>query len=298
MSETRYIISDAAKMIDVEPHVLRYWEEELGMEIPRNEMGHRYYTDKEVRLFTMVRDLKDKGFQLKAIKMILSAIDSEENSNKIISLDEIRKNYENAQKQENEDTTKNNSANPDIQLKDNGQSKINSGMTKNVSTMEFSQNTASKTSDGNQSKLTERGEMIQSKSQSDTAQQTVVGEDQENQEETGLLASRMSGDVSVPLTSEEKMAHFKYMMDSIVMQALKKNNQTLEKQISDQISERLISEMDMLLKLQEEREEERYRNIDEMIRQRQQGYREAAAAKAPAFSSKKEKKKWFKNREF
>ncbi len=298
MSETRYIISDAAKMIDVEPHVLRYWEEELGMEIPRNEMGHRYYTDKEVRLFTMVRDLKDKGFQLKAIKMILSAIDSEENSNKIISLDEIRKNYENAQKQENEDTTKNNSANPDIQLKDNGQSKINSGTAKNVSTMEFSQNTASKTSDGNQSKLTERGEMIQSKSQSDTAQQTVVGEDQENHEETGLLASRMSGDVSVPLTSEEKMAHFKYMMDSIVMQALKKNNQTLEKQISDQISERLISEMDMLLKLQEEREEERYRNIDEMIRQRQQGYREAAAAKAPAFSSKKEKKKWFKNREF
>lgn len=298
MSETRYIISDAAKMIDVEPHVLRYWEEELGMEIPRNEMGHRYYTDKEVRLFTMVRDLKDKGFQLKAIKMILSAIDSEENSNKIISLDEIRKNYENAQKQENEDTPKNNSADPDIQLKDNGQSKINSGTAKNVSTVEFSQNTASKTSDGNQSKLTERGEMIQSKSQSDTAQQTVVGEDQENHEETGLLASRMSGDVSVPLTSEEKMAHFKYMMDSIVMQALKKNNQTLEKQISDQISERLISEMDMLLKLQEEREEERYRNIDEMIRQRQQGYREAAAAKTPAFSSKKEKKKWFKNREF
>ena len=298
MSETRYIISDAAKMIDVEPHVLRYWEEELGMESPRNEMGHRYYTDKEVRLFTMVRDLKDKGFQLKAIKMILSAIDSEENSNKIISLDEIRKNYENAQKQENEDTPKNNSADPDIQLKDNGQSKINSGTAKNVSTVEFSQNTASKTSDGNQSKLTEQGEMIQSKSQSDTAQQTVVGEDQENHEETGLLASRMSGDVSVPLTSEEKMAHFKYMMDSIVMQALKKNNQTLEKQISDQISERLISEMDMLLKLQEEREEERYRNIDEMIRQRQQGYREAAAAKTPAFSSKKEKKKWFKNREF
>ncbi len=298
MSETRYIISDAAKMIDVEPHVLRYWEEELGMEIPRNEMGHRYYTDKEVRLFTMVRDLKDKGFQLKAIKMILSAIDSEENSNKIISLDEIRKNYENAQKQENEDTPKNNSENPDIQLKDNGQSQINSGTAKNVSTMKFSQNTASKTSDGNQSKLTERGEMLQSESQSDTAQQTIVDEDHEDHEETELLASRMSGDVSAPLTAEEKMAHFKYMMDSIVMQALKKNNQTLETQISDQISERLISEMDMLLKLQEEREEERYRNIDEMIRQRQQGYREAAAAKAPAFSSKKEKKKWFKNREF
>ncbi len=30
MAETRYIISDAARMINVEPHVLRYWEEETG----------------------------------------------------------------------------------------------------------------------------------------------------------------------------------------------------------------------------------------------------------------------------
>ena len=299
MSETRYIISDAAKMIDVEPHVLRYWEEELGMEIPRNEMGHRYYTDKEVRLFTMVRDLKDKGFQLKAIKMILSAIDSEENSNKIISLEEIRRNYENAQKQENEATLKENSMNSDIQSKDTRQPQTNSGTAKNASTVKFSQNTAGKTSDGNQSKMTEHKDVMQSKSQSEDTGQMIVNEDNENHNEaTGLMAARNMSDVAVPLTSEEKMAHFKYMMDSIVMQALKKNNQTLETQISDQLSERIISEMDMLLKMQEEREEERYRNIDEMIRQRQQGYREAAAAKAPAFSSKKEKKKWFKNREF
>ena len=92
MSETRYIISDAAKMIDVEPHVLRYWEEELGMEIPRNEMGHRYYTDREVRLFTQVRDLKEKGFQLKAIKMILSTLSEDMKDNNIISLDAVRKN--------------------------------------------------------------------------------------------------------------------------------------------------------------------------------------------------------------
>ena len=34
-SETRYIISDAAKMINVEPHVLRYWEEETGHGYPK-----------------------------------------------------------------------------------------------------------------------------------------------------------------------------------------------------------------------------------------------------------------------
>ena len=42
MDEMRYTISDAAKMVKVESHVLRYWEDELALEIPRNEMGHRY----------------------------------------------------------------------------------------------------------------------------------------------------------------------------------------------------------------------------------------------------------------
>ena len=76
MSETRYIISDAAKKVDVEPHVLRYWEEELEMQIPRNEMGHRYYTDKEIHLLKHIRELKRAGFQLKAIKMLLQGQDA------------------------------------------------------------------------------------------------------------------------------------------------------------------------------------------------------------------------------
>ena len=45
MDEVHYLISDASRKVDVEAHVLRYWEEELELAIPRNEMGHRYYTD-------------------------------------------------------------------------------------------------------------------------------------------------------------------------------------------------------------------------------------------------------------
>lgn len=37
MEEMRYTISDAAKMVKVESHVLRYWEDELSLDIPRNE---------------------------------------------------------------------------------------------------------------------------------------------------------------------------------------------------------------------------------------------------------------------
>ena len=71
MDEVHYLISDASRKVDVEAHVLRYWEEELELGIPRNEMGHRYYTDFHIRLFKQVKNLKEKGYQLKAIKHAL-----------------------------------------------------------------------------------------------------------------------------------------------------------------------------------------------------------------------------------
>lgn len=71
MDKVRYMISDAANLVHVEAHVLRYWEEELDLAIPRNEMGHRYYTRENIQEFQKIKDLKEKGYQLKAIRMIL-----------------------------------------------------------------------------------------------------------------------------------------------------------------------------------------------------------------------------------
>lgn len=71
MEKVRYMISDAADMVHVETHVLRYWEEELDLTIPRNEMGHRYYTRENIKEFQKIKDLKDQGYQLRAIRMIL-----------------------------------------------------------------------------------------------------------------------------------------------------------------------------------------------------------------------------------
>ena len=65
------LISDAAKEVKVESHVLRYWEEELHLPINRNELGHRYYTDEDVERFKQIKSMKERGLQLKAIKMIL-----------------------------------------------------------------------------------------------------------------------------------------------------------------------------------------------------------------------------------
>ena len=75
MDTKRYIISDAAKMVDVEAHVLRYWEDELELPIARNEMGHRYYTEDNIRMFHHIKELKEQGYQLKAIKVLLPEVE-------------------------------------------------------------------------------------------------------------------------------------------------------------------------------------------------------------------------------
>ena len=71
--EERYLISETAKLVGVESHVLRYWEEELKLPIRRNELGHRYYTREDVEQFREIKKLKEQGLQLKAIRTVLTA---------------------------------------------------------------------------------------------------------------------------------------------------------------------------------------------------------------------------------
>ena len=67
----QYLISDAARQVEVETHVLRYWEEELKLPIQRNKLGHRYYTKEDVERFRIIKRWKEQGLQLKAIRNAL-----------------------------------------------------------------------------------------------------------------------------------------------------------------------------------------------------------------------------------
>lgn len=71
MGEVRYMISEAAKKVHVESHVLRYWEEELNLKIGRTEMGHRYYTEDDIQLFCCIKKLKNEGMLLKDLKPLI-----------------------------------------------------------------------------------------------------------------------------------------------------------------------------------------------------------------------------------
>ena len=71
MGEVHYMISEAAKQVSVETHVLRHWEEELSLTIGRTEQGHRYYTEEDIRLFNCIKELKEQGMLLKELKELI-----------------------------------------------------------------------------------------------------------------------------------------------------------------------------------------------------------------------------------
>lgn len=71
MGEVHYMISEAAKRVCVETHVLRYWEEELQLTIGRTEMGHRYYTEDDIQLFNCIKELKEQGLLLRDLKNLI-----------------------------------------------------------------------------------------------------------------------------------------------------------------------------------------------------------------------------------
>ena len=66
--EKIYQVSEAAEELETEVYTLRYWENQLGLEVPRNAAGHRYYEETQIVMFRSVKRLKDAGFGLRQIK--------------------------------------------------------------------------------------------------------------------------------------------------------------------------------------------------------------------------------------
>ena len=75
MEEKIYSVSEAVRLVGVESHVLRYWEEELKIPIRRASQGHRLYSERDIELFGKVREWRQKGLQLKAIRLLLNKED-------------------------------------------------------------------------------------------------------------------------------------------------------------------------------------------------------------------------------
>lgn len=214
MEKVRYMISDAAGLVNVEAHVLRYWEEELELDIPRNELGHRYYTKENIEQFLKIKEWKEKGYQLKAIKMLVHEKSTE----------------------------------PEVE--------------------------------------TETRELLSAAEPLHTEVVDVhsgkVGHEVEDRRSEAALS---------------RMEQFQMLMTSIVKSAIEENNHALGKEVGDQVGDRVLKEMNYLMREQDEQEEERYRKLDETIRIYQKGKRSVKrAAKREAKQMEKQAKQLARKR--
>lgn len=91
-TEKQYSISEVSDITGYEAHVLRYYEKEFDLEIPRNEANHRYYTFKELETLNYIKSLQDKGFTNKQIKLILNSPEILVNSDEEAAVTTISKN--------------------------------------------------------------------------------------------------------------------------------------------------------------------------------------------------------------
>jgi DNA-binding transcriptional MerR regulator len=167
-------------------------------------MGHRYYREEDIGLLKTVKTLKDEGFQLKAIKMLL----------------------------------------PDI-------SKIDSFDPQSIL--------------GLREELNQKAELENGEDIIDT------------KNGTGLMLNHE--DAQVEEVKSNKMEQFRDIMNDLIGNALKENNTAISDTVSVAVSNSVIKEMDYLLRLKEEREEERYKKFDETVRNLQKYRLETAATK-------------------
>lgn len=65
-------IGESAQLVGVEPHVLRYWEAEFGMQPRRSSSGQRMYRRSDIARFVRIRRLlHDEGFTIAGARKAL-----------------------------------------------------------------------------------------------------------------------------------------------------------------------------------------------------------------------------------
>lgn len=283
MKERRYIISDASKLIEVESHVLRYWEEELGIDIPRNEMGHRYYTDYYIELFKRVKELKDGGFQLKAIKMLIPEL-TNMNTRENESIEGLREELFNRLTDYGEATVDDSGDNTFAGNGGNANNTNNAFAenSENVNNV----NNAFANNGGND---IDNNVAMNDKDKTDNSTLSNVKDKEEiynnveRKSELMTTDNESQGNIS-ERTNNGKLEQFQSIISEVVSNALKENTGMLGKEVSEIVSDNVIKEMDYLMHIREKQEEERFKKLDETIRSCQLHRKESAKIKRGIFS--------------
>ncbi len=67
----RYSITELSECLNITDHALRFYEKEFGLKIPKDSRGRRFYTTELANVMYQIKDMRDQGLELKAIRKIL-----------------------------------------------------------------------------------------------------------------------------------------------------------------------------------------------------------------------------------
>ena len=98
----------------------------------------------------------------------------------------------------------------------------------------------------------------------------IVNEDKQ----TEVVSVHNTPEVSY--SQNEKIIQFQQIIKNIVLDALQENNEDFQKEMGREVGDHVIKEMDYMMRMQDEREEERFKQIDETIRNFQKSRQQAA----------------------
>ncbi len=246
-------ISDAAKAVEVESHVLRYWEEELHLPIKRNELGHRYYTDEDVERFKTIKGMKERGLQLKAIKMILKDGKLDLLSGRPADLNKAVEEAASIGKQG---------------VGESGQAVVKEQTAINAQTAGSGQAAAEE----------QAAESAQAVAEEQTAGDGQAMADERTAKvfsATGMDIVQAGGGGLASESKEEKSKRLQWLLQQLIRETLQENNEELCREIKESV----VKELDYQFRMQEEREERRdkmlqerdeehYKRMDELIRKK------------------------------
>lgn len=73
MEKLYYSIGEVSDIVDQEPHVLRYWEQEFDVLSPRkNRAGRRIYTEEDIDTVERIRHLlKDEKYTIAGARQVI-----------------------------------------------------------------------------------------------------------------------------------------------------------------------------------------------------------------------------------
>lgn len=245
-------IKEAAKKLEVEAHVLRYWEDELRLDIKRNAQGHRYYDERDIRMFEQVKAMKEEGLMLKDIRnAIMRAKRMQGEAANVKSNDEIK------QVDMYQDEHTDNYGKDHINIHENMQKDIHKD--KHEEKHEHVQNMPEKC---DRDAITETPSIHK-----------LYDEDS------------MVGRMERVVAEKEKVVDFKQaqlqtVMNRVIANALRENKDIITTSIKQEVTADVMRQFDAVMREKEEREEVRYRRLDEVLREIQRGNAEAAATKA------------------